>query len=204
MNLKLETMYALFFSIFILGMAVLVAVSALMMDIGERYFGFLGRLIIGTIALLIFFFVLMRWFYSFGDKLDDRSRAEAREKYRGIYRVLSPPAINQNDGNNWYVEDITIGDYGWESKPLTKDGLIWLQGLSAGWGHVWRAGFRPNQIEYTGPKPVSQYDWKDFEYDGPKPTACYQWPLVKPKNLCPFPVQKTIPDRRLQFPITGA
>jgi len=204
MKLKLETMYALFFSIFILSMAVLVAASALMMDMGESYFGVFGRLIIGTLALLIFFFVLMRWFYRFGDKLDDRSRAEAREKYRGIYWVLSPPAINKNDGNNWCVEAITIGDYGWESKPLTKDGLIWLHGLSAGWGHVWRAGFRLDQVEYVGSKPVSQYDWKDFEYDGPKPTACYQWPLVKPKNLCPFPVQKTIPDRRLQFPITCA
>ena len=203
MKLKLETMYALFFSAFVFGLAALVAASTLLMNIGESYFGIWGRVTVAVFAMLIFFFVLMRWFYRFGDRLEDRSRAEAREKYRAIYRVLSLPSSG-DEGNNWQTKEITLGDFGWESKPLSKDGRIWLHGLSAGWGLAWRAGFRPDQIEYVGLKPVSQFDWKDFEYDGPKATACYQWPLVKPKSPCPFPIQKTVLGRRLQFPITCA
>jgi hypothetical protein len=202
MKLKVGTLYSLLFGAFVLGIAVLVTASILLMELGERYLGFSGRVIVAAFALLVFFFVLMRQCFRAADKLDYRSRAEAKEKYCGIYRVLALPAPDA-DRNNWQTSEITVGDFGWESTPLSKDGLIWLHGLSADWGLVWRAGFRPDQIEYVGPKPVSQFDWKDFEYDGPKPAACYHWPLVKPKIPCPFPIQKPVSDRRLQFPTTS-
>jgi len=207
MKLKHETLENLFGWSFLAGFCFYLAASLLLMNVAETYFGISGRLIVGVLALLGFFFVFMPYFYRINNMMDIRSRAEAREKHRGIYRVLSPPAINKKNGNNWCVGEITIGDFGWESKPLTKDGLIWLHGLSTGWGHVWRAGFRPDQLEYVGSKPVSQYDWKDFAYDGPKATCVYDCPFVKPKHLCPFPVQKTIPDQRLKFlkfPVTCA
>jgi hypothetical protein len=88
-----------------------------------------------------------------------------------------------------------------QDRNKLKHGLIYLQGLTDEWGLVWRAGFRPDQVEFVGPKPVSQYDWKDFEYDGPKPTACYHWQYGKPRQSCPFPVQKKVKHDRLQFPI---
>jgi hypothetical protein len=202
MKLKPDALWALFFIAFIGAVVALIVAGRFLMEVGEHHFGIWGRIIAGLLALWVLFFVLMRWFYRFGDKLDDLSRAEARANYRGIYRVLSAPSCG-DDRNNWQTSEITIGDFGWESTPMSKDGKIWLHGLTVDWGHVWRAGFQPDQVEYVGSKPVSQFDWKDFEYEGTKPTACYHWPLVKPKNPCPFPIRKIITDRRLHFPTTA-
>jgi hypothetical protein len=204
MKLRSDALYVLFGLGFIFAVAGFVWASLVLMNVADSNFGAGGRVVAGILSLLGFFFVLMRSFYRVAGLLDVRSRAEARERYRGIYRVLSLPASGNDKPNNWCTEDITVGDYGWESKPLTKDGRIWLLGLSVDWGHVWRAGFRPDEIEYVCPKPVSQFDWKDFEYDGPKPRACHHWGLAKPKKPCPFPVQKEIRNRRLRFPIVCA
>jgi hypothetical protein len=73
--------------------------------------------------------------------------------------------------------EIKIGDYGWEAEPPKgKEDLIFLQGLTAKWQVVWYAGFRSDQIESTGSKPRSQYDWD------------YSWLRNAPP--CPFPVQE--------------
>ncbi len=201
MKLKLGTMEGLFFLAWISSLGVLIAGSTALAYVANDYLGVWGSVGVGVFALFTLFFGIMRYFYRFAEMLDVRSRAEAREKYRSVYRVLSLPSTGDFKPYNWCAADVTVGDFGWECRPITKDGLIWLHGLSVDWGHVWRVGFRPDEIECVGPKPVSQFDWKDFEYDGPKPTACYHWEFAKPKHPCPFPVQKTITDRRLKFPI---
>jgi hypothetical protein len=196
-NLKMLWSY---FTLFVfLGLPIYLFGSLYVMDMAEKSFGIWARIIVGILALVGFFMVFMRYLYRFGDWLNDRERDEAREKYRGIYRVLAPP--NQDKRNTWQLQNIEIGDYGWEAKPRYKNGLIYLHGLTTEWGWVWWAGFRPDQIEYVGLKPISQYDWKDFEYNGPKPRACYQWQSIKPKALCPFPVKAHTTRYRLQFPI---
>jgi len=99
-----------------------------------------------------------------------------REKYRGNYRVLAlpcdPRSIEKPEG-----AEIRIGDYGWEAGPLRKDGLIYLQGLTADWRVVWHAGFREDQIERVATKPVSQYDY-----------WVPHWARSVTLPPCPFPV----------------
>jgi hypothetical protein len=194
---RLRTLQTLFGFTFLFGFGFYLILSLVLINIADIHFGFWGRMIVGVFALLGFLFVFMRYFYRIWSLLDARRRDEAREKYRGIYRVIAFPTAHSN--NPWQLQHIEVGDYGWEAEPLTNDGRIYLQGLTKDWGMVWRAGFRPDQIEYVGPKPVSQYDWRDFEYDGPKPKACYQWQHRKPKQPCPFPVQTRTKYERLQF-----
>jgi hypothetical protein len=124
------------------------------------------------------------------DRRYDRYRAEVREKYRGIYRVVAVPT-NAKDFIVAPGAEIRIGDYGWEAEPCWKrrDGLIYLQGLTLTWHVVWEAGFRPDQLEYIGPKPRSQYDWRD-DYD------CR---TGHPKAHCPYAVQNR-PTCAMGFP----
>ena len=200
MKLKLTTLWNLFGFGFLFGFLVFIGTSLLLMNLAENEFGLSGRISVGILALLFFFFVFMRNFYRIGNWLGLQQRNELRAKHKRIYRVLSLPTASKRP-NNWCAEEITIGDFGWESKSLTKDGLIWLQGLSTEWKMAWRAGFKPDEVELVGQKPVSQYDWKDFEYDGPKPASI--WTKAIPKQPCPFPIQKPTANRPgLQFPIT--
>ena len=183
---------------FVLGLSILVWACIKIGDFCAEHFGILGSLIALALAMGFLFFVLMRNLYRCLDWFDVLTRAERREKYRGIYRVVSLPSV-RNKPASWNADNITVGDFGWEAEPLTKDGLIWLHGLSVHWRMAWRAGFRPEEVEYIGPKPVSHYDWKDFEYDGPKARSIYSSAI--PKQPCPYPVQKTISKWKLQFPV---
>jgi membrane protein implicated in regulation of membrane protease activity len=115
-------------------------------------------------------------FYRATGRQHEQRRRELREKYRGIYRVISVPADAKNIKGAQFAE-IKIGDYGWEAElPKGKDDLIYLQGLTDKWQVVWYAGFRLDQIERVGEKPRSQYDWDYSWYGGAPP--------------CPYPVQK--------------
>ena len=198
MSKKLKILYNLIGWGFVLCLAMLVWASAKFGGLCGEHFGILGCLCALVLALLFFFFVLMRNFYRCLNWIEARVRAERRARYRGIYRVLSLPSVH-NEPASWNAGNITVGDFGWEAEPLTKEGLVWLHGLSVHWKMAWRAGFKPEEVEYVGPKPVSHYDWKDFEYDGPKATSIYTSAI--PKQPCPFPVQKTMSKWRLQFPI---
>lgn len=197
-QLNLKTLWLLFGFIFLLGIGIYPCLSLFLMNVADEYFGICGRIVVGILALLGFFFIFLRNFYHVADLLSKRERDEARKKFRGIYRVLSLPTKSQRP-NNWCSEEITVGDFGWEAKPLTKDGLVWLQGLTTEWKMAWRAGFEPKEIEFVCSKPVSQYDWKDFEYDGPKPKSI--WTTAIPKHPCPFSIKKTPKYSRLHFPI---
>lgn len=119
-----------------------------------------------TIVVAIFYWVTGR--------RDERRRAELREKYRWIYRVVEVPRDVQKMIRAEGAE-IRVGDYGWEAEPLEADGLIYLQGLTDRWRVVWYAGFRPDQVERVCEKPRSQYDWD------------YSWVTNPPQ--CPFPIQ---------------
>jgi hypothetical protein len=197
MSKKVTILYNLSGFGFVLALLILVLASAKLGVICAQHFGLLGQLSAFVLVLLFFFFVIMRYFSRCLNWLDVAHRAERRERYRGIYRILSLPSVH-NKPNSWNPEDITVGDFGWEAEPLTKEGLIWLHGLSVHWKMTWRAGFKPEEVEYVGPKPVSHYDWKDFEYDGPKPRSIYTSAI--PKQSCPFPVQK-ICRWKATFPI---
>lgn len=75
--------------------------------------------------------------------------------------------------------EIQIGDYGWDARPSSEDGLIHLQGLTPKWQVVWHAGFRPDQIEKVAVKPASQYDyWAPY------------WAKPPPPPPCPYPVRE--------------
>jgi hypothetical protein len=163
--------------------------SVVMMDIVENIWGIWARIAVGIFALavlIIFICALWRCFH----RLDVRFRGEMREQFRGIYRIMSLPTDKKNIRKPEGAE-IKIGDYGWEAQPFRKNGLIYLQGLNETWHVVWHAGFRPDQIEYVGPKPVSQYDWNDFEFVAPNKPASprYRYGYCTPKNPCPFPVE---------------
>lgn len=146
-------------------------------------YGEIARLGTG-LAVFLGFFLFLKYLSRWSDKIDGLQRAYIRETYRGIYRVKAPPVSEWT----WSRENIRIGDYGWEARKWNCDDLIYLHGLEEQWGVVWIGGFRREDIEYVGPKPVSEYDWKDFEYDGPKPGGFYRWGGAKAKTPCPFPV----------------
>jgi hypothetical protein len=115
-------------------------------------------------------------FYRDRGRRNEEKRRELRDRYSKIYRIVSLPG----DGKNIKLAKgaaIKIGDYGWEAEPRnTKDGLVYLQGLTNKWRVVWYAGFQRDQIEIICPKPNSQYDWN------------YKWFREPPP--CPFPVQE--------------
>jgi hypothetical protein len=111
-----------------------------------------------------------------------RHHRKMAEKYPRIFRVLTFP-VNEKDAMKLISAKnhaVKIGDYGWEAKPFSrratdrKGNLIYLKGWNENWNLIWYSGFLPNEIEYVGQKPFS-------EYDLPNPPA--------PRPLCPFPVQ---------------
>jgi hypothetical protein len=182
-----------------LSLVVYPIVSILVMEMIGRAIG-LGARIVAGILLLAFFAVVLRYFGRVATWGCDRLRDEAREKHRGIYRVASLPTDETSVCKHKDTE-IKIGDYGWEAKPWKNNGLIYLHGLNAQWGLVWIAGFRPEQIEYVGLKPISHYNWREFEYDGTKPRSPYHWKYAKPKNPCPFPVETNPETHCFGFPV---
>jgi hypothetical protein len=101
---------------------------------------------------------------------------ELKEKYRFVYRVVALPS-DKSGVVKLAGAEIRVGDFGWESAPIRKDGLIHLQGLTPGWNVVWHAAFRPEEIQMVGPKPSSQYDyWVPY------------WAKAPPPPPCPYPI----------------
>ncbi len=135
----------------------------------------LARLAAAVAVLVGVALVLL--FYRWSGRRNRRQRAELGEKYRGIYRVKELPADTRSVVKPKWAE-IQIGDYGWEARPVCRDNLIHLQGLTTRWQVVWHAGFRPEQIEKMAEKPASQYDYwaPDWAKQTPPP--------------CPFPVRE--------------
>ena len=131
-------------------------------------------LIICVVAVVLFY----RWTW----RCDRKRLQELREKYRGIYRVLALPSdpriVAKPDG-----AEIKIGDFGWEAGPANKEGLIYLQGLTAEWTVVWHAGFHPNQIQRVTEKTSSQYDyWVPYWAKSPPPPPC-PFPVIERETL---------------------
>lgn len=138
-------------------------------------FGVLPGVGVGILSAILCAIVVVLFYRARGRQHENRRR-ELREKYRGVYRVIGLPADETNIKKPQGAE-IKVGDFGWEAEPPKgKEGLIFLQGLTAKWQVVWYAGFRSDQIESAGPKPQSQYDWG------------YSWLRNAPP--CPFPVQE--------------
>jgi membrane protein implicated in regulation of membrane protease activity len=142
--------------------------------VGHRH-GPLAGLAAGVLGLLVSWRLVVS-FYRWSWRRDKRRLQDLQENHRAIYRVRAlptePKSIVKPD-----AAEIKIGDYGWEARPVRKDGLIHLQGLTTGWKVVWHASFRPVQLEKAAEKAVSQYD-----YWAP------DWAKPPPPRPCPFPV----------------
>ncbi len=148
--------------------------------IGRRYgkgpgiaAGFLAFVVSAGVVVL---------FYWWMSRREQHCLRELREKYRGIYRVTALPSsaakVVMPPG-----AEIKIGDYGWETGPLHKDGLIYLQGLTREWTVVWHAGFDAAQVEKVAVKPSSQYDlWMPYWARRPAQPAC-PFPVLERKTL---------------------
>jgi len=131
-----------------------------------------GLLAVPVCILLVVFFYRQTW------RREERLRRELREKYRAIYRVTALPTEPRSIVKPVGAE-IIVGDYGWEARPMRRDGLIHLQGLTTTWKVVWHAGFHRDQLENVAIKPGSQYDyWVPY------------WAITSPPPPCPFPVQE--------------
>ena len=137
-----------------------------------RFFGVWAGIVAGVFAT-IGFLALTNFL---GKNSHRRHCRKMAKKYTRIFRVVALPTdekvIIKPKGS-----EIKLGDNGWECGPIRKNGLIYLEGLNEKWQMIWWAGFRPEQIEYVGPKPLSQYDRL----------------LADRKEIfeapCPFPVQ---------------
>ena len=125
----------------LLAVIFIVAVTGIVEESVTHKFGRWIGIGAGTITLIICVIIVVL-FYRWSWQRDRMRLQELRERYRGIYRVLALPSdqkiVAKPDG-----AEIRIGDYGWEAGPVSKDGLIYLQGLTAEWTVVWHAGFRP-------------------------------------------------------------
>jgi hypothetical protein len=159
-------------------LAVIFVVGAIVYanELGKSYGGN-ARIIIPIVGFVAACVVVVLTYYLLGT-YEERYRRNLREKYRYIYRVIAAPD-EEGKIKKHPSAVILIGDYGWEAPPLANDGLIYLQGLTAKWGVVWYAGFRPDQIEKIGLKPQSQYDWN------------YTWSYNTPPCLYPIVERET-------------
>ncbi len=159
----------------LLAVIFMVAVTGIVEESVTRKAGRWSGIGAGAVALFICLGAVAL-FYRWSWKRDRTRLEELREKYRGIYRLLALPSDQKIVAKPEGAE-IKIGDCGWEAGPASKDGLIYLQGLTAEWTVVWHAGFRPDQIEWVAEKPSSQYDyWVPY------------WAKSPPPPPCPFPV----------------
>ena len=158
----------------LLAVMFIIAVTGMVEESVTRKAGRWSGIGAGAITLIICV-VAVVLFYRWSWKRDRKRLQELREKYRGIYRVLAPS--DQKIVAKPHGAEIKIGDFGWEAGPASKDGLIYLQGLTSEWTVVWHAGFRPDEIEWVTEKPSSQYDyWVPY------------WAKSPPPPPCPFPV----------------
>ncbi len=158
-----------------------VAMTGLVEEFVAHRFGRWTGIGAGAVTLIICVMGVVL-FYRWSWKLDRRRLQELREKYRGIYRVIALPSdqkiVARPDG-----AEIKIGDCGWEAGPVSKDGLIYLQGLTVEWALVWHAGFRRDQIEWITEKPSSQYDyWVPYWAKSPPPPPC-PYPVIERATL---------------------
>ena len=174
-NIEITASFFVLASYPIVGIAIINHVAAVYGRTAQVEIGF---------AVFLGFFVFLKYWYRWCGQISIRRRAYIRNTCRGIYRVKAPPVSQWT----WLRENIKIGDYGWERESTQQDNLIYLHGLSDQWRLVWIGGFRREDLEYVGLKPISEYDWSAFDYDGPRPTSIYSPGEFKAKTPCPFPV----------------
>ena len=172
---KAYTLIELLAAVFVVAMTCLVEESV------AHRFGRWTGIGAGAVTLIICVMGVVH-FYRWSWKRDRRRLQELREKYRGIYRVIALPSdqkiVARPDG-----AEIKIGDCGWEAGPVSKDGLIYLQGLTVEWTVVWHAGFRLDQVEWITEKPSSQYDyWVPYWAKSPPPPPC-PYPVIERATL---------------------
>ena len=98
--------------------------SLLLINVAGK-FGTGAQIAVGAVCLAVFLFLLKHW-GRFLSKICARHRAEARRLYKGIYRVKALPASERGI----CLDRVRIGDYGWEARPWSNDGLVYLQGLN--------------------------------------------------------------------------
>jgi len=165
----------------LLAVMFVVAMTGLVEESVAHRFGRWTGIGAGAVTLIICVMGVVL-FYRWSWKRDRRRLQELREKYRGIYRVIALPSdqkiVAKPDG-----AEIKIGDCGGEAGPVSKDGLIYLQGLTVEWTVVWHAGFRRDQIEWITEKPSSQYDyWVPYWAKSPPPPPC-PYPVIERATL---------------------
>lgn len=131
-------------------------------------------------------------FYSWSARLRQQEMEELQTLYPRVFRILSVPA--ELSGVKADGVEITIGDYAWEAEPISRDGLIYLQGLTSDWCVAWYAGFESSQIEQVCQKPRSQY-YLPYTWvcAGAVPPACPYSVLHQPVNNLGYP-------QRIAFP----
>ncbi|HEX4342642.1 MAG TPA: hypothetical protein VH255_04585 [Verrucomicrobiae bacterium] len=138
-------------------------------------------IIIGSVAAFCAVFGLFKALKIWANISHRKHCRKMAETYTRIFRVKALPdtkgIINPKN-------QIQVGDYGWESAPFKKDGLIYLQGFDEKWKIIWLAGFQEDQLELMGPKPFSQY----YRYLTDHPEIL--------KTPCPFPVQPRSDERQ--------
>jgi hypothetical protein len=134
--------------------------------------GVFAGIVIGILASIGFIY-LTKFLGNVGHRRHCRKMAE---KYTRIFRVLNLLA-DEKSVIKPKNSKIKVGDFGWESGPIRKNGLIYLKGFDEKWKMVWWAGFQLDQLEIVGPKPFSQYDIHLPDKQELR------------KTPCPFPVQ---------------
>ncbi|GIX04972.1 MAG: hypothetical protein KatS3mg114_0841 [Planctomycetaceae bacterium] len=151
----------------------------------SRHFGLIAGIAAGTVTALMCVLASCA-FYKWSSRRWAREVREMDKRYPRVYRVLFvPPDLPCVIANG---AEIRVGDYGWEAEPIYDDGLIYLHGLTEEWAVAWHAGFRSEQVEVIGEKPLSQY------------SIPYSWRCAGAKPPpCPFPVQHA-PEESLGFP----
>jgi hypothetical protein len=160
----------------LLGVICIVMVTGIVAGAVTSRFGRLTGIGAGALTVVIGVGLVVL-FYRWTWKRDREQLQDLREKYRSIYRVIALPSAEKIIAKPGGAE-IKIGDYGWEAGgSKSKDGCVYLQGLTLEWTVVWHAGFRPDQIEWIAEKTSSQYDcWVPY------------WVKSPPPPPCPFPV----------------
>lgn len=158
-------------------MAVTMVTWTSVADTYGRWWGFGAAFAAGSLSV-----VAVVLFYRWTWRLTERALQKARDKYRGICRVIAvptdPKVIVMPEG-----AEIRVGDYGWEAGPPRSDGLIYLQGLTPDWTVVWHAGLHAEDVEKVGAKPFSQYDSWHPDWADPPPLPPCPFPVVERETM---------------------
>ncbi|HTV41755.1 MAG TPA: hypothetical protein VMF08_14330 [Candidatus Sulfotelmatobacter sp.] len=161
----------------LLAVVFIIASATVAYEIVRPKYGLVLAVVASVLAMLVCV-LLVILFYRWSWTRKRQQLSQLRQEYRTIYRVKELPTEAKSVVKPVEAE-IQIGDYGWDARPIRRDGLIHLQGLTKRWQVVWHAGFRPEQIEKMAEKPASQYDyWAPY------------WAKPPPPPPCPFPVQE--------------